>query len=168
MITRLIAVMGILAGTVLAGETLTLQISGYPSCSVQAWSFGATGGSAVPSGTASAAKTQVSNLVMTRLLDECSVNLFKAAVIQTPLSTLVLKVEKPMANGGQFPVFAMTLEGVRVSNYQLNGTLSNAEPSESVAFSFTRIKVETTEMKPDGTAGGTIGFSWDIADNRSN
>jgi type VI protein secretion system component Hcp len=165
MMIRLVAAMGILAGTVLAQDTLTLQISGFPNCSVQAWSFGATGGSAVTTGTTGASKTKVSNLVMTRLLDNCSVNLFKAAVTQAALPSVTLN---QMGPGGKLTFFTLTLDDVVVSNYQLNGAASNSQPSESVAFSFAEIKIETTAQQPDGSAGTSIQFSWDVLTNSSN
>jgi type VI protein secretion system component Hcp len=159
--TRLLAAMGILAGTALAQDTLTLQISGFPSCSVQAWSFGATGGTAVNAGSTAASKTQVSNLVTTRQLDNCSVNLFKAAVTQVRLSTVVLTQTSPAGT------FTMTLQDVVVSNYQLNGTVSNSQPTESVALSFAQITIETTAVQPNGTASTSIEFSWDNLTNSS-
>ena len=81
-ITRIFIGLAIMAGTGLAQDTITLQINGT-SCSAQAWSFGAGGGTAV-TGTPSSAKTQVTNLVVTRNLDACSVNLFKKLLPRAP------------------------------------------------------------------------------------
>lgn len=114
LMTRLVVAMGILTGTLLAQDTLTLQISGFSACSVQAWNFGATGGNAVNTSTpgAAAAKSQVSNLVTTRQLDNCSVNLFKAAVTQARLSTVVLKQAVPTGTSS-LPIFTMNTGGRR-------------------------------------------------------
>ena len=124
--------------------------------SVQAWSFAATNPPAIPGGTAGAGRVQVSAITVAKAFDECSAALFAAVTSGKHIPTLTLTQSDAT---GHIKEMTVKLTDVPVSNYQLGGGPTAAEPIESISFSFTQIVIVNNK---NSTQAG-----WDIKTNKA-
>jgi type VI protein secretion system component Hcp len=159
-ITKLFFAAVAAAGVAAAQESITITVDGIgSSCSVQAWTFGASDPTHASSGSGAvgAGRSQVSALVLSRLLDKCSTQFFALTMAgkSAPAATLT----QTDANGK--PVLVIKLRGVYIASYQESGSASNPLPGESVSLAFEQIDIQYSGP------GGPTQAGWDIARNVS-
>jgi type VI secretion system secreted protein Hcp len=108
-------------------------------------------------GTASGAV--IGDLTVTKLIDQASPLLMKAAAAGTNLGTVVLTAEK----NGQPPLtFAtITITGAKVRSFKQTADQTNAF-AETDGFSYTSMKLTYFKQKPDGTTTPITGC-WNLA-----
>jgi type VI secretion system Hcp family effector len=106
--------------------------------SVQGWSFGATNPPATPGGTPVSGRVQISAITIAKTFDECSTALFGAVTTGKHIPTLTLTQSDAT---GHIKEMTVKLTDVLVSNYQLGGAPTAAEPIESINFSFGQISI---------------------------
>ena len=151
-IAKLGLMVAVAASGAAAQDAITLKADGL-TCAVRGWSFGATGAPAVATG--SAAKSQITNLVTARQLDDCSVKFFESAVRGLRFNQVTLTQTDPSTG---VDLIKVDLQNVSISSYQIAGDTTSPNPGESVAFAFMRISV--TSRKPSGAV--IASFSWDL------
>jgi len=124
--------------------------------SVQNWSFGATNPPATSGGTPVTGRVQISAITVAKVFDECSAALFGAVASGKHLNALTLTQTDVT---GRIKEMTVKLTDVIVSNYQLGGGSTAAQPIESISFSFTQIVIVNNQ---NNTQAG-----WDIKNNKA-
>jgi type VI secretion system secreted protein Hcp len=167
-ISKLAMVMVRVARMAAAEESITVKMEqGKYGCSTSAgsnvlpvstWSFGTTSPDTTP-GVRTTGPANITNLILTRPLDDCSVALFATSVSGGLIPQLTLTQTEP---SGKQPLLTVLLEDVRVASYQVGGSSTAPVPGETVSLSFSKITVTYTVLTPYGTAGGKSTFSWDF------
>lgn len=142
--------------------TLTVKITAGPfACTttagsgaflVQNWNFSSTGNETSTPGS-SAKPAAISNLTVNRNMDECSVALFKASVMESQGLTVTLTQTEANANG-KTTLLTVTLQNAYIANYQVSGATTAPDPVETVSIGFSKI---TLTYGP-----GNIIFGWDL------
>jgi type VI protein secretion system component Hcp len=144
-ILKLSAAMALLAGLAAAQDAIT--VNGNPlSCSTSVgnnsfpvlnWNFGATGTTQLVSGAGAAPK--VSNLVLNRQLDACSVALFKAAITGAKLQQVTLTQTD---SAGKLTLITLILQQAAILSYQLSGASDSPTPVESISIGFKTLQIQ--------------------------
>ena len=156
-ISRIVfAVVG-MAGLVAAQNTITVRVDGVGDCTALNWTFDASH-TVPPPGTGGISKAQISALVVNRQLDQCSPHLFELVPSGQQVPSVVVT---QYDSTGRIPILIVTLGGVLVSNYQVGGSTATAAPGESVAFTFSSIRLEYRSA----SGGGSVEAGWDFMRN---
>lgn len=112
-----------------------------------------------------AGKVNVQDLSFTKYLDKSSPELFLACANGKHYPEAKLTVRK--AGDKPLEYLKITLKDVLVSSYSVSGGGSEEIPTENVTLNFSKVEIEYTEQKADGTIGETVVAGWDVAANRS-
>jgi type VI secretion system secreted protein Hcp len=108
-------------------------------------------------GTASGAV--ISDLTVTKMIDQASPLLMKAAAAGTALGTVVLTAEKNSQSPVTFAV--ITITGAKVRSFKQTADPSNSF-AETDGFSYTSMKLTYFKQKPDGSTTPITGC-WNLA-----
>ena len=136
-----------------------------PGFPVVSFSLGGSDPSAVSSSTGvGAGKISLSNLSISRSLDGCSETLIRAFLSQAHAPTLTLKAYRATSSGQPIVVLFITLSNAFVTSYQIQGS-DTVTPQESVSFGYSKVTIQSTILKPDGTAGAQTTISYDVTTN---
>jgi type VI secretion system secreted protein Hcp len=109
-------------------------------------------------GKASARRSSLSTISISKYLDKSSPNLFLACATGQHINSAVLTFAQPV-NGGFYEFLKITLTDVFISSYQVS---SGGElPTESVSFSFSKI-----EYKYSPTTSPPITVTFDVLRNK--
>ena len=77
-----------------------------------------------------------------------------------------ITVDKTNAQGTVIPYMVYTLSNVIISSSQISGGSGGDLAVESVSLNYDKIKWEYTATNPaDGSAAGTVPFTWDVGKN---
>jgi type VI secretion system secreted protein Hcp len=184
--TLILATVGVASGTLaasagtlrssalVAGGTTSLIIpgitgSGTPKgpgyINVLSWSWGVhnigSQGSSSGAGRESSSPS-VSEIVVTKALDKSSPLLWKNCVSGTHFKTVTLYMDPAPSSAGA-PAgdgMTVTMSNARISHISISS--GGDRPTESVSFTFAKIKVDYTPQD-----GATVHFSWDVKSNKS-
>lgn len=97
-------------------------------------------------------RTTVEDLRVFKPIDAATPLLFDAACGGEPLGTARLYVSK--SGGKQEQDFLqIVLEDVVITSIRAGGNSTDPLPTEEIALNFSKIEIEYTEQKDDGTAG---------------
>ncbi|HYG34735.1 MAG TPA: type VI secretion system tube protein Hcp [Clostridia bacterium] len=128
---------------------------------VLAWSWGlANAGSSQPG---TAGKVNVQDLSFTKWVDKASPKLMLGVCNGKHFPEAVLTLRK--AGDRPFEFLKITLSEVVVSSVSTGGSGGEDRLTENVTLRFSKVKVEYTVQKPDGTKGEVVTFGWDLAGN---
>lgn len=99
-------------------------------------------------------RTTVEDLRVFKPIDAATPLLFDAACAGEPVGRAWLSVRK--AGGKQdLEFFKVVLEDVLITSIRTGGnSTSDTVPMEEIAMNFSKIEIEYTEQKEDGSAGG--------------
>ena len=122
----------------------------------QVTSVAGTGGSG-------AGKVDLSNLSVMKNYDKASPQIFKALVSGTHIKTGVLSAVKAGADGK--PFLKISFEELFVTASHISA--SNEIPSESVTFSYNKIKVEYSTQNEQGILTATGAVNYDLKANKT-
>ena len=125
------------------------------------WGLSNTGGPGSGGG-GGAGKTTFQDLTFTHLLDRASPLLMKACATGQHLKDATLTARK--AGKGQLEFLIVKMNDVVITSVALAG--SGEPPSENVTLQFAKIDLEYKTQKPDGTAGDSVFFKYDIKANK--
>ncbi len=129
---------------------------------VESFSWGVTNHVDLESG-GGAGKASFSELSMGKRLDIASPELFLrvAQGKHFPTAELVLRStgESPE------PFFRITLSQVFVTGSQVEASVDEDRPTESVSLVYGEIEWEYTPRNPDGTTGEPVAAGWDLMSN---
>jgi len=163
---KAVAGLVVAAGVGMAQEAITVKVEGGGSCNtraaglntfpVTAWSFGASQQQTFGTSGGAAGKVQMSNLIVNKLMDECSTLLFKMVSMGTHVDKITLTQTDAT---GRTTLMTVELQTATVMGYQLSGA-TNAGPGETVNFGFGKIVITYY-----GGSGKTT-FGWDMTANK--
>lgn len=129
---------------------------------ILSFSFGASNaavfGPGSSGGESRAGRADVSHVNVMKVLDKTSPQLFENCVSGDYINSVDVHYYKPMGNK-QDVYFKIHMEKVLITSVQLSG--SNENPTESVSFAFSKIKVSYNPEK-DGKLQGFVDKGWDV------
>lgn len=130
---------------------------------VHSFQFGIGRGVGSPTGGSTnreATTPSVSEITMTKELDEASGNLIKEAYSGAGKATAIISFVRTDAGGG-VTYLEYTLSNVMLSGYSVSS--SGDKPSESISLNFTKIETKITPQNADGTPGTAFPVTYDLA-----
>lgn len=133
---------------------------------LESWSWGESQAALAPSGGGGGAgKVQMQDFHFVTRVSKASPRLFQACASGQHIKSAQLTARK--AGERQLEFLRYTLSDVLVTSYQTGGS-GGAEvvPMDQVSLNFSKIRVDYTEQKPDGSAGGTVSAGWDVKANK--
>jgi type VI secretion system secreted protein Hcp len=149
-----------------AGESLDSKHKGEIELEAFSWGEANPAGHAGPGGGAGAGKVQVQDLHVTARVNKASPVLMLACASGKLLKEAVLTARKAAKSQVEFLVFKFT--DLLVSSYQVGGTSEgDAPPMDQIAFNFSKVQMEYSPERPDGTLDQPIDVGWDIKQNKS-
>ena len=101
----------------------------------------------------------VSEIVMTKVLDEASGGLIKEAYSGAGKATAVISFVRTDGGGG-VTYLEMTLSDVMLSGYSISS--GGDKPTESISFNFTKIETKIIPQNADGTPGTAYPVTYDL------
>ncbi len=133
---------------------------------VLSWSWGLEQSTATSSGRGGGAgKVSVHDLAITKRTDIATPQLMLACANGKHIKEALLTVRKPDPNRFEFVRIKMNDVMVR-SLSAATGDPSEISITENVALNFSKVEVDYTQQKPDGTPGQTGQFKWDFSANK--
>jgi type VI secretion system secreted protein Hcp len=148
------------------GITGGVTTKGYDSPAqfeVNSFQFGIGRGVGSPTGGSTnreATTPSVSEIVMTKNLDEASGGLVKEAYSGAGKATAVISFVRTDGGGG-VTYLEYTLTNVMLSGYSISS--GGDKPSESISLNFTKIETKIIPQKADGTPGTAYPVTYDLA-----
>jgi type VI secretion system secreted protein Hcp len=131
--------------------------------SVLSFSWGGSQVSSVSSsGGSGAGKVSLSDLHIVKNYDKASSALFKALVSGQHIKTGTLTAVK--AGGGGKPFVQLDLDELFVTSLQVSG--SSEIPTESVSFSYNKVKSQYSTQNAQGVLTATGSVTYDLQANR--
>lgn len=112
------------------------------------------------SGNREASTPSVSEITVTKNLDNASGNLLKEALGSGGKATLVISFVRTDGTTGADVYMEITLSDTMISGYSLSS--GGDKPSESLSFNFVKIEVKFTPMKADGSKGSPFPVTYDL------
>jgi type VI secretion system secreted protein Hcp len=146
------------------GESQDIKHKG--EIEVGAWSWGETASvPTVPGGVGGAGKVTIQPFTFTSRISKASPLLMMACASGKHIKNAVLTARRSGKTQAEF--LTIELEEVLVSSHQTVGGSEEegSAPLDSIALTFSKIRVEYRETKPDGTLGTPIIFAWDAGRN---
>ncbi len=146
------------------GESLDSKHKG--EIEIESWSWGETQAVIAPGGGGSGAgKVQMQDFHFVTPVSKASPRLFQACASGQHVKSAQLTARK--AGKNQLEFLRYTLSDVLVTSYQTGGSVeADVVPMDQVSLNFSKIQVEYTEQKQDGSAGGTVSAGWDVKTNK--
>ena len=130
---------------------------------VLAWSWGmSNSGTTHVGGGTGVGKANFQDLSLTKYVDKASPKLMLQCAKGALIPTVTLFVRKSGLNAEYIKI---TLSNVLVSSVSTGGSSGEDRLTENVTLNFSVVTFDYVPTKPDGTAGETVSFSWDIAGN---
>ncbi len=111
------------------------------------------------SGNREASTPSVSEITVTKELDNASGGLLKEALSSGGKSTLVISFVRTDGNGAD-TYLEITLTDTMISGYSMSS--GGDRPSESLSFNFVKIEVKFTPMNADGSKGSPFPVTYDL------
>ena len=112
------------------------------------------------SGNREASTPSVSEITVTKNLDNASGNLLKEALGSGGKATLVISFVRTDGTTGADVYLEVTLTDTMISGYSISS--GGDKPSESLSFNFVKIEVKFTPMKADGSKGSPFPVTYDL------
>ena len=131
---------------------------------VLSWSWGLSNdGTTHQGGGGGAGKANFQDLSCTKYLDKSTPKLMEFCANGGHIPEATLVVRKAGADPVEYLIIRM--ENVLVTSVSTGGSGGEDRLTENVTLNFSKIQVEYTEQKDDGTPGEKVGMSWDIVAN---
>ena len=108
-----------------------------------------------------ASKSDVHDIVVTKLTDKSTPELFKKCATGKHVDTGIITMRKA---GGDAPVeyLVIKLTEVFISNFNVGATDGGGIAQETVGLNFSKIEFDYTPQNADGSAGAAVTGSWNI------
>jgi len=132
---------------------------------VLSWSWGVTQmlGSSAGSG-ASIGKPNISELIVGKLVDKASPDLFRSCLTGKHIKDVELAQRR--AGAGKTNFLTITLKDAIISGVHDSGGLEAARPTESISIAFAKVIYEYIPQKPTGQPGTPVVLKWDVKANK--
>jgi len=138
-----------------ADHTGEIQLLSFSWGGSQVTAVAGTGGSG-------AGKADLADLSVMKYMDKASAPIFKALLTGTHIKTGVLTAIK--AGAGGKPFLKLSFEELYITSQQVSA--SSEIPSESVSFSYNKIKVEYSTQNEAGILTATGAVTYDLKQNK--
>jgi type VI secretion system secreted protein Hcp len=132
-----------------------IQLLSFSWGGTQVTSVAGTGGSG-------AGKVSLSDFTVMKYMDKGSPPIFKALISGTHIKTGVLSAVK--AGAGGKPFLKLSFDELYVTSHQISA--SSEIPTESVSFSYNKIKVEYSVQNEQGILTATAAVNYDLKANK--
>jgi type VI secretion system secreted protein Hcp len=142
-------------GVTTTGYTKQIELNSFQ--------FGVGRGVGSPTGSSSnreASTPSVSEVTVSKVLDEATGNLIKEAYSGAGKATAVISFVRTDGGGG-VTYLEYTLSNVMLSGYSISS--GGDKPVESISLNFTKIETKITPQNEDGTAGTAFPVTYDLA-----
>ena len=116
------------------------------------------------SGNREASTPSVSEITVSKSLDNASGNLLKESLSSGGKSTLVISFVRTDGTAGADTYLEVTLTDTIISGYSMSS--GGDRPSESISFNFTKIEVKFTPQNADGTKGSPFPVTYDLGQQK--
>lgn len=133
-----------------------IQVLSYSWGGSQVTSVAGTGGSG-------AGKANLADLAIMKYMDKSTPKVFEALVKGTHIKTGVVSAIK--AGGGGKPFLKLSFEELFVTSYQVSA--SSEVPTESLSFSYNKIKIEYFTQNEQGVLSAAGVVSYDLKANKA-
>jgi type VI secretion system secreted protein Hcp len=130
---------------------------------VLAWSWGMSNSGTVVGGGGGAGKAHVQDFSFTKFVDLSTTDLMLDTLTGKHIPEAKLTVRK--AGDKPLEYLVITFKDVIVTSVSTGGSGGEDRLTENVSLNFAEVEVEYTPQKPDGTAGPSKKFTWNIAEN---
>ena len=132
---------------------------------VLSWSWGVTqtSGSSVGGG-ASSGKPSISELVVGKLVDKASPDLFRSCLTGKHIKNVELSERR--AGAGKNDFLTITLKDAIISGVHDSSGGEAARPTESISIAFAKVIYEYVPQKPNGLPGTPLVLKWDVKANK--
>jgi type VI secretion system secreted protein Hcp len=130
---------------------------------INSFQFGIGRGVGSPTGGATnreATTPSVSEITLTKVLDEASGNLIKEAYSGAGAATALISFTRT-DKGGAVTYLQITLTDTMLSGYSISS--GGDKPSESISLNFTKIETKIIPQNADGTPGTAFPVTYDLA-----
>jgi len=149
-------------GPGIPGESTDATYAG--TVTVLAWSWGMSNSGSTHGGSGAAAgKSSFQDLSVTKYVDKASPPLMLRCAngATIPQATLIVRTT------GVKPIVALkiTLTNVLVTSVSTGGSAGEDRLTENITLNFAQVKFDYVPTNPDGSAGTTGTFSWDLVTN---
>jgi len=115
-------------------------------------------------GSATIQKASHQDISLMKYVDKSTPELQKGICLGTHYGQAVISINKTDGAGGMIPYLVYTLNDVVISSSQVSGD-GQSLPIESVTLNYGKVKWEYAPTNQDGTASGTVPFTWDVEKN---
>lgn len=112
-----------------------------------------------------AGKSSVEDLCFVHRFDKASTNLLQYCLSGKHIPEAVLTVRK--AGGSPLEYLRIILQEIIISGVRPHGTVSTRTLRESVALSFSRVRMEYVLQNSEGGPAGTVAMGYDIKANKN-
>jgi type VI secretion system secreted protein Hcp len=132
---------------------------------VFSWSWGVTetpGSSA--GGGAGAGKPDISELVVGKLVDKASPNLFRSCLLGKHIKDVELAQRR--AGAGKANFLTITLKDAIISGVNDSSAGEAARPTESISIAFAKVTYKYIPQKPNGQPDTPVVLNWDVKANK--
>ena len=124
---------------------------------IDSFSWGASG--------IAAAKPAFSKLTVHMPTSLASPQLFLACAKGTHLKSGLITVRK--AGNATRPYLSIKLTDVLIDSYMIDGVRTGDDPAESISMTYGKIEFDYTQLKSDGSSGGSSDAGWDLKNNKA-
>lgn len=109
-------------------------------------------------------RARFQEMSFTKMVDASTPVLYANCAKGTSLSEAKLQVGR-VSDGTYASVLTITLSEPIISQISTGGYGEGQSPMDTFTINFTKVKMEYTAQKVDGTAGGKTDFGWDLTAN---
>jgi type VI secretion system secreted protein Hcp len=116
-------------------------------------------------GGATAERVNFGTFDIVHLMDKASAKIYEACASGKHIKEVTLELCR--AGGDQMKYVEIKLEQVIISSVATGGASGEGFPSETISFSYGKIKwIYTQQKRTDGTGGGNVSAGWDLTTNK--
>jgi type VI secretion system secreted protein Hcp len=133
---------------------------------VLSWSWGEQASVASGGSGGGAGKVEMSPLHVIAHTSQASPKLFLACASGQHIKEAVLTVARKV-KGKRQDYLVIKLTEVLVSSYQVSGEGSEALPLDAFSLAFSKIEMNYTPIKADGSLGALVKAGWDLKVNKA-
>jgi len=117
-------------------------------------------------GSATTEKSTHADLTVMKAVDKATPEIQKGICQGAHYNQAVIQINKADGKGGLIPYLTYTLNDVVISSSSIGAADGGGLATESLSLNYSKIKWEYVPTNPaDGTAMGTVPFTWDVGKN---
>ncbi len=132
---------------------------------VLSWSWGVTGTPGLSAGGAGGSgRPNIRELVVGRLVDKASPNLFRSCLTGKHIKDVELAERR--AGAGKTNFLTITLKDVVIYDAKDSSGGEEARPTESISIAFAKVIYEYIPQKPNGQPDTPVVLRWDVKLNK--